>query len=113
MNLLLTPRKCSEQRELNNSYATSLRSEAQKHTVLVVSTQNPPVIQRIKESYRQQAYVAVITLDRSTKSWGWKGHVDFDVGIHSISTTRTFATAEQAMEHMRQSAHQCIDNRLG
>jgi len=77
-----------------------------------VSTQNPPVIQRIKESYRQQAYVAVVTLDRSTKFWGWKGHVDFDVGIHSISTTRTFATAEQATEHMRQSAHQCIDNRL-
>jgi hypothetical protein len=43
----------------------------------------------------------------------WKGHVDFEAGIHSISTTRTFATAEQATEHMRQSAHQCIDNRLG
>jgi hypothetical protein len=84
--------------------------------VVAVSNRTNPTIQtihKIKESYRQQAYVAVITLDRWTKSWAWKGHVDFDAGIHSISTTRTFATAEEAKEHMRQSAHQCIDNRLG
>jgi len=57
--------------------------------------------------------MAVISLDESKNSWVWKGHIDFDSGLHSISANRNFATAEQAKEHMRQSTHQCIDNRLG
>jgi hypothetical protein len=80
---------------------------------MAVSSRNPQKIFKINESYRHQGYVATISLDPSRNSWIWKGHVDFDAGIHSISSTRTFATAEQAKEHMRQSAHQCIDNRLG
>ena len=68
---------------------------------------------KIKESYRKQAYVAVISMDSWTNSWAWKSHVDFDAGLHSMFTNRTFATAAQAEEHMRQSTHQCIDNRLG
>ncbi|TMA90028.1 MAG: hypothetical protein E6J74_24320 [Deltaproteobacteria bacterium] len=66
----------------------------------------------IKESYRKQAYVGVVSLDLGTNSWAWKGHVDFNEGLHSMFTNRTFTTAMQAEDHMRQFAHQCIDNRL-
>jgi hypothetical protein len=66
----------------------------------------------IKESYRNQAYVGVINLDPWSRLWAWKGHVDFNEGLHSMFTNRTFTTAVQAEEHMRQYAHQCIDNRL-
>ena len=68
---------------------------------------------KIKESYRNQAYIGVVSLDPWTKSWAWKGHVDFNAGLHSMFTNRTFTTALQAEDHMRQFAHQCIDNRLG
>lgn len=68
---------------------------------------------KITESYRSQAYFGVISLDPFTNLWAWKGHVDFDAGLHSMFTNRTFPTASQAEDHMRQSAHQCIDNRLG
>ena len=67
---------------------------------------------RIKESYRNQAYVGVVNLDPRTNSWSWKGHVDFDEGLHSMFNSRTFGTAVQAEDHLRQFAHQCIDNRL-
>jgi hypothetical protein len=66
----------------------------------------------IKESYRNRAYVGVFNLDPWTRLWAWKGHVDFNEGLHSMFTNRTFTTALQAEEHMRQYAHQCIDNRL-
>ncbi len=91
----------------------SLRSDSQRTSVLTVNSQNQQKIFKVQESYRRQGYVAVISLDPSRNSWVWKGHVDFDAGIHSISTIRTFATAKEAEDHMRQSAHQCIDNRLG
>ncbi|HEX2933196.1 MAG TPA: hypothetical protein VHV54_25935 [Candidatus Binatia bacterium] len=68
---------------------------------------------RIKESYRNQNYVGVVSLDPWTRSWAWKGQVDFGAGLQSLFTNRTFATAVQAEDHMRQFAHQCIDNRLG
>jgi hypothetical protein len=68
---------------------------------------------KIKESYRSQGYTGVISLDPWTNSWAWKGQVDFNAGLHSMFTNRTFTTALQAEDHMRQSAHQCIDNRLG
>ena len=68
---------------------------------------------RIKESYRNQAYVGVVSLDPWTNSWAWKGHIDFNAGLHSMFTNRTFTTALQAEDHLRQFAHQCIDNRLG
>ncbi len=68
---------------------------------------------RIKESYRNQAYIGVISLDPWTNSWAWKAHIDFDAGLHAMFTNRTFMTSLQAEEHMRQFAHQCIDNRLG
>src|SRR5437879_5865834 len=42
----------------------------------------------------------------------WKGHVDFNEGLHSMFNSRTFTTALEAEGHMRQFAHQCIDNRL-
>jgi hypothetical protein len=90
-----------------------LRSDCRKLKVLVVSSRKEPKIYKIKDSYRQQFYVAVITLDQWRNSWGWKGHIDFDAGIHTLSTNRSFATAEEAKDHMRQSTHQCIDNRLG
>jgi hypothetical protein len=67
----------------------------------------------IKESYRNQDYTAVIRFDQATKLWRWKSTIDFDAGPHSLFTKRTFITAAQAEEHMRQSTHQCIDNRLG
>jgi hypothetical protein len=74
---------------------------------------NPgPKKYKIKESYRNQAYVGVFNLDPWTRLWAWKGHVDFNDGLHSLFTNRSFTTALQAEEHMRQSAHQCIDNRL-
>jgi hypothetical protein len=68
---------------------------------------------KISESYRHQPYVAVIRLASWQDFWAWKGHIDFDSGLHPICANRCFATARQAEEHMRQSAHQCIDNRLG
>jgi hypothetical protein len=68
---------------------------------------------KIKESYRKQAYAAVISKDPWKNSWAWKGHIDFDAGLHPVFTNRGFATAVQAEDHMRQSVHQCIDNRLG
>jgi hypothetical protein len=77
------------------------------------SRNQPSKSYKIKESYRNQAYVAVISMDPWTNSWAWKGHVDFDAGLHSMFTNRTFTTALQAEDHVRQSAHQCIDNRLG
>jgi hypothetical protein len=77
------------------------------------SGNQPSKSYKIKESYRKQAYVAVISMDTWTNSWAWKGHIDFDAGLHSMFTSRTFTTAAQAEEHMRQSTHQCIDNRLG
>jgi hypothetical protein len=67
---------------------------------------------KIAESYRNQAYVGTVSMDSYGRSWAWKGHVDFDEGLHSMFTNRTFATAQQAEDHLRQSAHQCIDNRL-
>jgi hypothetical protein len=67
----------------------------------------------VKESYRNQDYIAVIWLDHSTNLWTWKGTIEFDAGPHSLFTKRTFITAAQAEDHMRQFAHQCIDNRLG
>jgi hypothetical protein len=74
---------------------------------------NPgPKKYKIKESYRNQAYVGVFNLDPWTRLWAWKGHVDFNEGLHSLFTNRTFTTALLAEDHMRQSAHQCIDNRL-
>jgi hypothetical protein len=66
----------------------------------------------VKESYRNQAYVGVVNLDPRTNLWAWKGHVDFNEGLHSMFTNRTFKTASQAEDHMRQFAQQCIDNRL-
>ena len=69
-------------------------------------------IYRIKETYRNQAYVGVVKLDPGTNSWAWKGHVDFDEGLHSMFNSRTFTTALEAEDHMRQFAQQCIDIRL-
>ena len=68
---------------------------------------------KINECYRNQAYLGIISLNLSTNLWAWKGMIDFDAGPHSLFTNRTFHTAAQAEDHMRQSAHQCIDNRLG
>jgi hypothetical protein len=67
---------------------------------------------KINESYRNRAYVGVVNLDPWTNLWSWKGHVDFDEGLHSMFNSRTFGTAVQAEDHLRQFAHQCIDNRL-
>jgi hypothetical protein len=66
----------------------------------------------VRESYRRQVYVGVVSLDSDANSWAWKGHVDFNEGLHTMFTNRAFPTAKQAEEHMRQFAHQCIDNRL-
>src|SRR5438876_12397135 len=65
---------------------------------------------RIKESYRNQAYVGVVNLDPRTTSWSWKGHVDSNKGLHSICNSCTFTTALDADRHLRQFAHHCIDN---
>jgi hypothetical protein len=67
----------------------------------------------VKESYRNQDYVAVIRFDHSTNLWTWKSTIEFDAGPHTLSTNRTFITAAQAEDHMRQAVHQCIENRLG
>jgi hypothetical protein len=81
--------------------------------VLIMSTRSRESKRyKIAESYRNQAYVGVIALDAGTNSWAWKGHVDFNEGVHSMFTNRIFTTALQAEDHMRQFAHQCIDNRL-
>ena len=68
---------------------------------------------KIRDSYRQQIFTALIRRDPMTLSWGWKAKVDFSAGLHPMTTNRTFLTATEAEDHMRQSAYQCIDNRLG
>jgi hypothetical protein len=93
-----------------NSFALGLNDD---YSVDMNNRNEPSKSYKIKESYRKLAYVGVISLDRQTNSWAWKGHVDFNAGLHSMFTNRTFATAVQAEDHLRQSAHQCIDNRLG
>jgi len=70
-------------------------------------------IYKIKESYRSQHYFVTVSSDRSTELWGWKGQIDFSAGLHALSTNRTFNSAAEAQDHMRQSVHRCIDNRLG
>ena len=83
-------------------------------TTLVIMNTRPRSRKKYKinESYRNRAYVGVVNLDPWTNLWSWKGHVDFDEGLHSMFNSRTFGTAVQAEDHLRQFAHQCIDNRL-
>jgi hypothetical protein len=79
----------------------------------VFNTLSSMIIYKIKESYRNQSYAGIVSLDRFTEVWGWKGQIDFDAGIHPLLANRTFNTALEAENHMRQSVHRCIDNRLG
>jgi hypothetical protein len=87
--------------------------EASGTGISVSSGKRVNVSYSIQGTYRKQAYSTAIKQDPVTKSWAWKGYVDFDVGCHSMFSTRSFATATEAEEQMRQAAHQCIDNRLG
>jgi hypothetical protein len=68
---------------------------------------------RIQGAYRNQDFAIVIRCDQATRLWTWNGTVEFDAGSHSLSSNRSFVTAEEAEEHMRQSIYRCIDNRLG
>jgi hypothetical protein len=66
---------------------------------------------QINETYRKQPFVGVINQDSSTLSWSWKGHIDFQDGPFSeFSSQRNFTTGLEAEDHMRQFAHQRIDN---
>jgi len=68
---------------------------------------------RLNETYRKQAFVGIINQDPATRSWSWKGHIDFENGPYSeFSSRRSFPTGLQAEDHMRQFAHQRIDNWL-
>ena len=70
------------------------------------------IVYKIKESYRSQPYSGNVSLDRFTELWGWKSQIDFDAGMHPLFANRSFNTAAEAEDHMRQSVHRCIDNRL-
>lgn len=66
---------------------------------------------KINESYRKQLFGGVINRDPDTRSWAWKGHIDFEDGPYSEYTSRrTFATGSEAEAHMRRFAHEQIDN---
>jgi len=68
---------------------------------------------KIKESYRQQAFVGVLNKDPATYSWSWKGQIDFEDGPYSVfASQRNFPTRSEAEDHMRQFAHQRIDHWL-
>jgi hypothetical protein len=68
---------------------------------------------KISETYRKQLFGAVINCDRDTRSWSWKGHIDFENGPYSeYSGRRTFTTGSEAEEHMRRFAREQIDNWL-
>ena len=68
---------------------------------------------RVKESYRNLAFVAVFKKDQFAKSWEWKGSIDFDSGKVLFTGRGAFESEQQAKNHMLQFAHGCIDNRLG
>lgn len=65
----------------------------------------------IKESYRKQWFGGIINRDAVTRSWSWKGHIDFEDGPYSeFSSRRSFTTGLEAEDHMRRFAYQRIDS---
>ena len=84
-----------------------------RSALTTLPSMNSPKVYKIKESYRSQLYSGIVSLDRSTELWGWKGQIDFDAGMHRLFANPSFNTATEAENHMRQSAFRCIDNRLG
>ena len=68
-------------------------------------------IYKINESYRKQLIRGVISRDGGTRSWAWKGHIDFEDGpCRQFTSRRNFSTGSEAEEHMRRFAHEQIDN---
>jgi hypothetical protein len=66
---------------------------------------------KIKDSYRKLFFGGVINQDPTTRSWAWKGHIDFEDGPYSEFTSRrTFTSGTEAEEHMRRFAHERIDS---
>jgi hypothetical protein len=81
--------------------ATMRNGEAEKSTY------------KINASYRQQLFAGVISRDGDTRSWVWKGHIDFEDGPYrEFTSRRNFSTSSEAEEHMRRFAHEQIDNWL-
>jgi hypothetical protein len=68
---------------------------------------------KINESYRKQIFGGVISRDSSTRSWVWKGHIDFEKGPYrEFTSRRSFSSGSEAEDHMRRFAHEQIDNWL-
>lgn len=66
---------------------------------------------KINESYRKQLIRGVVSRDGDTRSWAWKGHIDFENGPYrEFTSRRNFNTGSEAEEHMRRFAHEQIDN---
>jgi hypothetical protein len=67
----------------------------------------------ISDSHRKQLFVGVLRLDPNTRSWTWKGHIDFEDGHNvSFASQRSFASNTQAEDYIRQFARSQIDHRL-
>ncbi len=68
-------------------------------------------IYKFTATYRKQPFGGVISRDRDTRSWAWKGHIDFEDGPYrKFTSRRSFTTVSEAEEHMRRFAQEQIDN---
>ena len=68
---------------------------------------------KITDSHRNQTFVAIIRKNRDTYAWTWQGHIDFADGDNlEFASRRTFSTATEAEEYLRQFARARIDSRL-
>ena len=65
----------------------------------------------INESYRKQLFGGVINQDHATRSWSWKGHIDFEDGPYfEFTSRRSFTTDLEAEDHLRRFVWQRIDS---
>lgn len=68
---------------------------------------------KIKDSHRNQNYVAVLRRDPDTYGWTWRGHIDYSDGQNfEFTSQRTFSTATEAEDYMRRFACARIDSKL-
>jgi hypothetical protein len=68
---------------------------------------------KVKESYRKQLFGGIINKDPQTRSWSWKGHIDFEDGPYSEFTSRrSFNSGLEAEDHLRRFVHERIDSWL-
>jgi hypothetical protein len=88
-----------------------LRNSGKTRVAIMKTPSTEKTRYTIKESYRKQPFGGVINQDRATRSWSWKGHIDFEDGPYSEFTSRrSFTTGLEAEDHMRRFAYQRIDS---